>query len=224
MWWLVGGAHASGEEGAAGAGHEGAAGAGHEGAAHEGQAEGGHGGGHDEGIPFVKLGIQSASLLIFLGILFVIGARPVQDGLRKRAAEIRKSIDEAISQKKNAELRFAEIERKLAGLDRQVADMKVLAEQEAEQEAVRLREKAAQEAIRIQEVAERTIREESAKARRGLRDETIRLATELARQKAAVAINGEDQRRFAREFLDSIVSANAQNNLNPAGTSQKESA
>ena len=211
MWWLAGNALINALTGDAQA-------------SSEEQAEGDHGG-HDAGIPFGKLGIQSASLLIFLAILFAIGARPVRDALRKRAAEIRKSIDEAISQKQNAEMRFADIERKLAGLDKQVADMKALAEQEAVQEAVRLQEKAAQQAIRIQEVAERTIREESMKARRGLRDETIRLSAELARQKAAVAINGEDQRRFAREFLDSIVAANAQTNLGNHSTGQqKESA
>lgn len=201
MWWLVGNAAASSDA------HE----AGGEGQAHEGQAEG-HGGGHGGGhgpveIPTGKLAVQSASFLIFLAILYAVGAQPIRDTLRKRAGGIRKSIDEAIDQKKGAEARFADIESRLAGLDKQIADMKALAAREADMEAERLREKAAQEGQRIQEVAERTIRDEGARARRALRDESIRLATELARQKASVAINGEDQRRLAREFLDSITAA-----------------
>lgn len=199
MWWLAGNALASSDA------HEGQAGQ-----AHEGQAEG-HGGGHGghgpAEIPTGKLAVQSVSFLIFLAILYAVGAQPVRDALRKRAAGIRKSIDEAIDQKKGAEARFSEIEARLAGLDKQIANMKALAAREADMEAERLREKAAQEGQRIQEVAERTIRDEGARARRGLRDEAIRLAADLARQKVGVAINGADQSRLASEFLESITDA-----------------
>lgn len=170
-------------------------------AAEHAEAVGEHGADH---IPVEELAIKSATLLIFLGILFAVARRPVADALRNRSAHVRKSIDEATTLKAQAEARFADVEARLAKLDQKIAEMRTTADWEADQEAIRLREKAALDAQRMQEVAERTIREETERARRSLRDDAVRLSVALARQKATDAITVDDQRRFAREFLDVI--------------------
>jgi F-type H+-transporting ATPase subunit b len=162
---------------------------------------------HEAGVPVQELAVSGVSLLLFLVILFLVARKPVGDALANRALEIRKAIDEAVSAKQAAEKRFAEVESKLASLDQQLASMNAQAEREAEAEAARLVEKANADAARIQEVAERTIREESDRARRGLREEAVKLAVGLARQKAAQVMTVDDQRRFAREFLDTVKEA-----------------
>lgn len=187
---------------AASEGAEGATGA------HEGQEAGGHeGGGHEGGIPFHDLGVASVSLLTFLLILFTVARKPVMDALASRALNIRKAIDEAVTAKAAAEQRFNEVEARLASLDQQLASMQAQAESDAQAESSRLIEKGNADAARILEVAERTIREESDRARRGLRDEAVKLAVGLARQKAAQVMTVDDQRRFAREFLDTVKEA-----------------
>ena len=166
------------------------------------EEHGGEEGSH--GVPVQELAIKGSSLLIFGGILFAIARRPVKDALASRAAGIRKSIDEATSLRAESQRRYADVEARLAGLDQKIQEMRATAEWEADQEAVRLREKAAADAKRMEEVAGRTIREETERARRTLREEAIRLSVGLARQKAADALTVDDQRRFAREFLDVI--------------------
>ena len=168
----------------------------------EGEAHGAEG-----GIPVGELGVATASFLIFLVILFVVARKPVMDALASRALNIRKSIDDAVAARKAAEARFAEVETRLASLDQQLATMQAQAEQDAQAEAARLVEKANADAARIQDVAERTIREETERARRGLRDEAVKLAVGLARHKAAQVMTVDDQRRFAREFLDTVKEA-----------------
>ena len=175
-------------------------------AASEG-AESHEGGGHEAGIPFQELGVASVSLLLFLVILFVVARKPVADALASRALTIRKAIDDAVTAKAAAEKRFTEVESRLASLDQQLASMQAQAESDAAAEAARLIEKANADAARIQDVAERTIREESDRARRGLRDEAVKLAVGLARNKAAQVMTVDDQRRFAREFLDTVKEA-----------------
>jgi F-type H+-transporting ATPase subunit b len=197
LWFLISFALASGEGEAPAASAE----HGEHAAASE---EHGEEGAHHEGIPLQELAIKSSSLLIFGGILFALTRRPVKDALASRAAGIRKSIDEATNLRAESQRRYAEVEARLAGLDQKIKEMQANAEWEADQEAVRLREKAASDAKRMEEVAGRTIREETERARRSLREEAIRLSVGLARQKASDALTVDDQRRFAREFLDVI--------------------
>ncbi len=163
-----------------------------------------HGSAEAHHLPVQELAIKSTSLLLFGGILFAIARRPVKDALANRAAGIRKSIDEATTLRAESQRRYAEVEARLAGLDQKIQEMRATAVWEADQEAVRLREKAASDAKRMEDVAGRTIREETERARRSLREEAIRLSVGLARQKAADALMVDDQRRFAREFLDVI--------------------
>lgn len=162
---------------------------------------------HEAGIPFHDLGVASVSLLIFLGILVAVARKPVMDGLANRALGIRKEIDEATTAQKAAEARFKEVESRLAALDQLVNSMKADAERDAEAETARMIERANADAARIQEVAERTIREETDRSRRVLKDEAVVLAVGLARHKAAQVMTVDDQRRFAREFLDTVKEA-----------------
>lgn len=171
-------------------------------------SEGAEGGTHHEGgIPVHDLSVAAVSLLVFVVVLVVVARKPVTDALAARAFNIRKSMDEANTSRQAAEKSFAEVEAKLAALDQQLVDMQRQAEREAEAETARLAEKAQADAARIQEVAERTIREESEQVRRSLREEAVKLAVGLARNKAAHLMTVEDQRRFAREFLDTVKEA-----------------
>ncbi|MDP2315166.1 MAG: ATP synthase F0 subunit B [Pseudomonadota bacterium] len=170
--------------------------------------EGAHGAaaaGHEaHGIPWDLITLQAANVVLF-GIALVWLARgPVRDALKNRSLAVSKQLDESARLKAEAAATAAEIEARLASLDRRVDEMKAEAAVEADLEALRIAERAQADAARIKDTAERTIREESARARNELRGEAARLAVALARETLKRSVTADDQDRLAREFLAAV--------------------
>jgi F-type H+-transporting ATPase subunit b len=170
--------------------------------AHEG-AEASAGGGH-HGPNMPVLAMQTGALIIFLAILVKVASRPIGDALKARAANVRDQLEEAKRLKAEADAQAAEVERRLAALDTQVAEMKAQAQADAAAESARIAARAEADAARLRETAERTLREETVRARNELRAEAVHLAVELARGTLARGVNAEDQQRLAREFLAAV--------------------
>lgn len=156
------------------------------------------------GIPWGTVGFQAANVLLFLGILVWVARTPVGDWLKNRSLAVSQDLAESARLKAEAAARAADIEARLASLDRRVEDMKAESAIEADKEAARIAERGQADVERVRETAVRTIREESARARSELRGEAATLAIQLARETLKRSITAEDQERLAREFLAAV--------------------
>jgi F-type H+-transporting ATPase subunit b len=170
--------------------------------AHEG-AEG-HAEHHESAVPWDKLAIGAVNLAIFLVILFFLARKPFIAALTGRAASIRSGLDDAARMQAEAKARFDSVEARLAALDNEIEEMRVDAREDAEREAVTLRQRGEVEAVRIKETVERAIREEAGRARSEIRKEAVQLAVALARETISRSMTQEDQERLAREFLAAV--------------------
>ena len=170
----------------------------HEGSAHEG------GEAHHEGIDSRLLMFQVINFTIFFVVLVYFARKPIMNALGNRSSAVRRDLDESAKLRDDAESRYHEIERKLAGLDKRIDDMKAEAALEAAAEQARIAERAEADAARIKETAERTIREEALRARNEIRKEVVEQASGLAVGMVKQAVNVDDQIRLQNELLQSL--------------------
>lgn len=157
-----------------------------------------------DGYVVMKLVQHAFNLTILIGLLVYFGRRPIGDALKTRAAELRKELTEAARARDEAQAKFAELNARLEKFEDEVAKMKADAQADARAEEARLIARAQAEAARIAESADRTIADELRRARVALRDDAVALAVELAEGTLRGQVQGDDQRRLARQFLDTL--------------------
>ncbi|MBT3218198.1 MAG: ATP synthase F0 subunit B [Proteobacteria bacterium] len=157
-----------------------------------------------EGFMPIKLGLHLMNLLILVGIVIYAAGRPISDAVKNRALTIRKRLTDSARRRDEAEHQYEELLARLSHFEDEVTAMRQEARKLAADDEARLVERAHQEADRIGETGRRNIRDETVRARYALRREAVDLAVQLAEQTLQQQIQASDQRRLAREFLDSL--------------------
>lgn len=151
-----------------------------------------------------KLGWHLFNLALLVGVLVWAVRRPVVDGIKNRALAIRKELTDAARMRDEARQRHEELGLRLSRFEEEVKQLRAEAEADAKAEEAKLIERAHAEAERIKQTAERNIRDELSRAQFALRKEAVDLAVKLAEQTLRREVRAEDQRRLARQFLDSL--------------------
>jgi F-type H+-transporting ATPase subunit b len=124
-----------------------------------------------------------------------------------RTQQIRKEMIEAGELRKQAEMRAAEVDRRLANLESEIAAMRAEAKQEAETETERLARHTAAEIGKVQLHAEQDIAAAGKAARMELRRYSAELAVQLAEQKIRVRMNPEIQDALVMGFVKDLDGA-----------------
>ena len=114
---------------------------------------------------------------------------------------------EAGEMRKQAEMRAAEVDRRLANLENEIAAMRAEAKQEAETETERLSRHTAAEIGKVQLHAEQDIAAAGKAARMELKRYSAELAVQLAEQKIRVRMNPEIQDSLVMGFLKDLDGA-----------------
>ena len=136
---------------------------------------------------------------------------PIGDTLRTRALSIRKELEESAKLAEDAAGTHDEILARLKAFESELEVMKATAASQAVAEEARIVESARAEALRILEGAQVSIQDEVSRVRIALRNEAVELGVQLAETVIRGQVNANDQRRLAREFLDSIHQDGANN-------------
>lgn len=161
-------------------------------------AETGHGEGHEGG----------DSMLIYKWINFAIlaggiGWIAVKVGgpaLRGQQKQILDDMNAAARRAEEASAEAAAIERRIAGLDTEVAVIRTKAEAELHAESERIQAETAAMLARAEESAGQELASAVQEARRELKAYAARLALDLAAEKAKARMTGEAQSALAARF------------------------
>jgi len=197
--------------------------------AHEGteaaHGEGDHGGGHHEvsytadddhdgtanwrdadstGYALGGVGQHAYNFLIFAALVGFWLRQPLSDALKNRAVGIRKEITDTARARDEARQRYEELSARLSAFEDEVRRLRADAEADADAEQRKLIERANNEAKRLTLNSERNIRDELVRARIALQEDAVALAVKLAEQTLKNQVQSEDQRRLARQFLESL--------------------
>jgi F0F1-type ATP synthase membrane subunit b/b' len=172
-------------------------------AAHEGQA-----GEHDESIWTLWKVANFAILAAGLGYLFIKKGKPF---FEQRTAEIRKGIESAAAEKRSAEARFAEIERRLSNLDAEIVALRALAKEEMEAEYGRIRLETEQRLAKIRHHTEQEILSIAKMARESLKSYSAALAIDLAGRRIRNRITPEVQQDLVSGFAAALSDGGGRN-------------
>jgi F-type H+-transporting ATPase subunit b len=173
--------------------------AGHEPAKHEAAGEGAHeGGGHEEGPGIIWKWANFAILAGGLGYLIGKNAGPF---FAARTQQIRKDMVDSQEARRQAEARAAEVDRRLAALEGDIAGLRAESQREAQAETERLARHTTGELAKIQAHAEQEIASAGKAARTELKRYSAELAIQLAEQRLRNRMTPETQQALVRGFV-----------------------
>ena len=133
-----------------------------------------------------------------LGYLIGKNAGPFFTG---RSQQIRKDMQEAQEARRQSEARAAEVDRRLASLEGEIATLRAESQKEIQSESERLARHTAAEMAKIQSHAEQEIASAGKAARMELKRYTAHLAVTLAEQRLQARMTPETQDALVRGFV-----------------------
>jgi F-type H+-transporting ATPase subunit b len=145
-----------------------------------------------------------ANFLVLAGIGVYFWRKNAGPFFIARSKQIRRDLVEAADTHKEAEARVAEVERRLANLEADIAALRSESQQEARAEMERIRQHTAGEIAKIQEHAEREIATAGKAARTELKRYSARLALELAGQRIRERMTPETEEALAHNFVEEL--------------------
>lgn len=146
------------------------------------------------------------NLLIFIIILVYLLRNKIRIGdvFDKRAAGIRKELEDARNAKEQAERKLAEVEARLNKLDQEVAAIKAESEQEGSREFERIVKGAAADAEKISQTAHREIDGAVKAAKSELRAFVAEQSVALAESMIRAEIRPDDSDRLLNKYIDEV--------------------
>jgi F-type H+-transporting ATPase subunit b len=143
-------------------------------------------------------------LAIGLGYIIVKNARPAYAA---RSLSIRRDIVESQEIRKDAEARAADVDRRLANLEREIAALRAEAQKESEAEKVRFEQQTVAELQKVRDRAEQEIASAAKAARMELKRYSAELAVELAEQKIRARMTPRAEDALVRGFVRDLGSS-----------------
>jgi F-type H+-transporting ATPase subunit b len=118
-----------------------------------------------------------------------------------RSADIQRAIKEATGLKMQADLRYSEIDRKMATLPEEVKRMREQSAVELEREHRRRQAETAREIKRIEDASTAEVEALSQEAIQAARQRTARSALQLAEERLAARVSGASNDELLRDFI-----------------------
>jgi F-type H+-transporting ATPase subunit b len=142
------------------------------------------------------------NLVLFLGLLFFLLAKPLTEAFRKRQVEVEQRRQEAEKRRAAVDRLAADLRERTAGVEREVLEIRKQAVADGESIRAELAQRAKDEAERIRKGAEEEIERRVAAARAQLRQTAADLTGTAATELLAREITDEDRRQL---FSDSVA-------------------
>lgn len=136
---------------------------------------------------------------IIAGAIVIPLVRLMPKIIRKRSQTLKHDLEEARRTTLDANTRLGAIEAKLAGLDKEIAEMRAHMEEEGKNDEARIKATIEEESSRIVAAAEQEISAAAAHARRGLRHFAADLAIEQAAKQ--LVLTPDTDRALIAEFV-----------------------
>lgn len=147
-----------------------------------------------------------ANFLILVGGLGYLIRKHAGPFYAARAAGIGKDLVESERVAKDAEARSAEVERRLAGLDAEIAALRAESQKEAAAEVERFARQTAAEIAKIGANGEQEIQAAQKAARLDLQRYAAQLAVDLAEQKVRARMDASTEDRLVGSFVRDLHS------------------
>jgi F-type H+-transporting ATPase subunit b len=167
-------------------------------------------GGNFFGIPESVLPVLfAANLTLFLWLLARFVGRPIASFLEARRAGIADELEQARTKLAEASALRDEVQKRLAEVEREVAEMRERAEREGEAEVAQITAQTETDRERFLRRVEEEIGRRTAEARDRLARDTADLTARLTKELLRGEITGDDRRRLLDESVAAMRSTAA---------------
>ena len=145
-----------------------------------------------------------ANFLILAGGLGYLIGKHAGPFFAARSASIRKDMEDSLAQRLDAEARAADVDRRLANIEADIAALRCEGERDARAEAARMERHTAEEIAKIQAHSEQEIVSAGKAARMELKRYAAELAVELAEQKVRARMTPDAQDELVQGFVRNL--------------------
>jgi F-type H+-transporting ATPase subunit b len=145
-----------------------------------------------------------ANFVVLAGALGYMVAKNAGPFFSARSQQIRKDMVEAQEAREQAETRAADVDRRLASLENEIAALQADSQREAQAERDRLARQTAADLAKIQAHAEQEIVAAGKAARMDLKRYSAELAIQLAEQRIRSRMTPETQEALVRGFVHDL--------------------
>ncbi len=141
-------------------------------------------------------------------ILVKFGKEPVQNFLKGHRESIQNEFDELEAQRREAQQKYEEYSKKLAGMDEEAERILQTFIKQGEAEKEKIIAQAQDAAERIKAQAKFYVQQELDKAREQLKSEVSNMAISMAEELIKKNITEQDHQRLIAEYLERVVQKN----------------
>jgi F-type H+-transporting ATPase subunit b len=153
-----------------------------------------------------ELEFKWANFLILAGLLGYFIGKNAGPFFAARTAAIRKDMDDSHRQREEAEAKAAEVDRRLANLEKDIAALRGQSESEGKVETERMAQQTEAEIAKIQAHAQQEIASAGKAARMALKRYSAELAMGLAEQKVRARMTPETEDALVQGFVRNLKS------------------
>ena len=153
-----------------------------------------------------ELELKWANFLLLAGLLGYTLGKNAGPFFTARSAGIRKDMDESLRQRQEAEAKAADVDRRLANLEKDIAALRGQSETEAKVETERMAQQTEAEIVKIQAHAEQEIASAGKAARMALKRYAAELAVGLAEQKVRARMTPDTEDALVQGFVRNLKS------------------
>jgi len=151
-----------------------------------------------------ELELKWVNFVILAGLLGYFIGKNAGPFFAARSAGIRKDMDDSLQQVQEAKATVADVDRRLASLEADIAALKAESQRETQTESERVSRLTADEIAKIQAHAEQQIATAGKAARMELRQYAGQLAVTLAEQKIRARMSGDTQDALVQGFVRNL--------------------
>lgn len=164
-----------------------------------------HAAGSGHSLPWDDLLYRIATAVLVVGTIWKLAGKKIAEALTGRRDGIAKELDTLESRKENARQSLMDVERRIAGLEKERAA--VIAEYEARGEALKAEiiAKAEESAKLIMTQAKQTAQNEIDKALSAMREELADKIVEAASESISASLSAKDHEKLLNSFLSKVV-------------------
>lgn len=161
--------------------------------------------------------LKGLNLALVIGAIVWFGGAPIKSFFGDRRKTISTELDAAAKLLGETEKKYAEWERRVAGLDAELAEIREQARQRADAERNRILAEAEVAAERLRRDAASALEQETRRARAELRAEAAELAVSLAGKLLREGVNSSDGDRMIDEFVSKLEQGGSRSNTARGG-------
>ena len=164
-------------------------------------------GGHDSK-EWIDLGKKTFDFVVLVGLLYWLLAAQIKEFFSGRRAEIKKTLEESVERKAEAEKKYREYSEKIDKASVEIDGIFEMIKAQGITEKQKIIEDAEKAAKKMKEDARTRIEQELKGASDQLKAQAVQLSVQMAEEILKQSITAQDHEVMVKEYMDKVVIRN----------------